>query len=138
MTNHFDPITNASVTVRIEGKPVPKGRPRFSRNGGVFTPKTTADFEKKVALAWRDKYGDRSFTGQVEAFFYFGTIYDYKQDIDNLVKSVLDGLQNGGAFVNGDEQVYKVTASKYPTTKDEQHTIVVLRNIIPGVTVVDG
>jgi crossover junction endodeoxyribonuclease RusA len=138
VSNHFDPITNASVTVRIEGKPVPKGRPRFSRNGGVFTPKTTADFEKKVALAWRDKYGDRSFTGKVEAFLYFGTIYDYKQDIDNLVKSVLDGLQNGGAFVNSDEQVYKVTASKYPSAKDEQHTIVVLRNIIDGVTVING
>jgi crossover junction endodeoxyribonuclease RusA len=138
VSNHFDPITNASVTVRIEGKPVPKGRPRFSRNGGVFTPKTTADFEKKVALAWRDKYGDRSFTGKVEAFLYFGTIYDYKQDIDNLVKSVLDGLQNGGAFVNSDEQVYKVTASKYPSAKDEQHTIVVLRNIVDGVTVING
>ena len=136
--NEFNPISGASITIRIEGKPVPKGRPRFSRNGGVFTPATTVEYENRIAQAWREKYGDKCFTGKVEAFLYFGSVYDYKQDIDNLVKSALDGIQKGGAFANGDEQVYKITASKFPASKDEQHTIIVLRNIISGVSVVNG
>jgi Holliday junction resolvase RusA-like endonuclease len=80
-----------------------------------------------VADAWREQRGDLALTGQLEAFLYFGTVGHLKQDIDNLVKSALDGLQRAGAFVNGDEQVYKITASKFPATREEQHTIIVLR-----------
>lgn len=138
MTEYFDPISYASITIRVDGKPVPKGRPRMSRNGGVFTPKTTVDYENKIAQAWRDRFGDRTFAGKVEVFLYFGTKFDYKQDVDNLAKSALDGLQKGGAFEKGDEQVYKLTASKFPTVDAEQHTIIVVRNLPTGVTVVNG
>jgi crossover junction endodeoxyribonuclease RusA len=116
-----------TISVRITGKPVPKGRPRFSKFGGVYTPATTVEYENRVADAWREQRGDLALTGQLEAFLYFGTVGHVKQDIDNLVKSALDGLQRAGAFVNGDEQVYKITASKFPATREEQHTIIVLR-----------
>lgn len=129
MSERFDPISYASMTIRIDGKPVPKGRPRMSRNGGVFTPKTTVDYENKIAAAWREKFGDRAFGGKVEVFLYFGSKFDYKQDVDNLAKSALDGLQKGGAFANGDEQVYRLIASKFPATDDKQHTIIVIRNL---------
>lgn len=115
------------ISVRITGKPVPKGRPRFSKFGGVYTPATTVEYENRVADAWREQRGDLALAGQLEAFLYFGTVSHIKQDIDNLVKSALDGLQRAGAFVNGDEQVYKITASKFPATREEQHTIIVLR-----------
>jgi len=118
---------DSTISIRVTGKPVPKGRPRFTRYGGVYTPATTVEYETRVANAWREQRGDLSLGGQLEAFIYFGTINHAKQDIDNLVKSTLDGLQNAGAFVNGDEQIYKVTASKYPATREEQHTIIVLR-----------
>jgi crossover junction endodeoxyribonuclease RusA len=113
--------------VRIDGKPVPKGRPRFTKFGGVYTPATTVEFEERVAAAWKLTYGDLSLGGQLHAFLYFGTQNHAKQDLDNLVKSALDGLQRAGAFTNGDEQVYKVTASKFPATRDEQHTIIILK-----------
>ncbi len=115
------------VTIRVYGKPVPKGRPRFSRYGGVYSPATTVEYENRVADAWREQQGDLSLGGKLEAFLYFGSYNHVKQDIDNLAKSALDGLQKAGAFTNGDEQIYKLTASKYPTTRDEQHTIIVLK-----------
>jgi Holliday junction resolvase RusA-like endonuclease len=116
-----------SVSIRIQGHPVAKERPRVTRHGGTFTPKATVEYETTIAKAWRDQYGDLQLGGKLEAFLYFGSFTDVKQDVDNLAKSALDGLQKGGAFVNGDEQVYKLTASKYPTTRDEEHTIIVLR-----------
>jgi hypothetical protein len=78
----------------IHGKPVPKGRPRFARNGGVYTPKTTADYEKRIAEAWRDKYGDK----QVEPHNLVIHVDVYTKrystsDVDNFLKVAMDGLQ---------------------------------------------
>jgi len=115
------------LSIRVDGKPVPKGRPRFSKYGGVYTPATTVEYENRVADAWKATYGDLSLGGKLQAFMYFGSYNHVKQDIDNLAKSALDGLQRAGAFVNGDEQVYKLTASKFPTTREEEHTIIVLK-----------
>lgn len=115
------------LSIRVDGKPVPKGRPRFSKYGGVYTPATTVEYENRVADAWKQSYGDLSLGGKLQAFMYFGSYNHVKQDIDNLAKSALDGLQRAGAFVNGDEQVYKLTASKFPTTRDEEHTIIILK-----------
>ena len=120
-------LGNHKMSIRVDGKPVPKGRPRFSKFGGVYTPPTTVEYENRVAAAWKATYGDLSLGGQLQAFLYFGSYNHVKQDIDNLVKSALDGLQRAKAFTNGDEQIYKVTASKFPATRDEQHTIIILK-----------
>jgi Holliday junction resolvase RusA-like endonuclease len=42
------------VNFMVEGTPVPKGRPRFARRGkfvSTYSPKTTVDYETKVAEA---------------------------------------------------------------------------------------
>ena len=36
------------LTFTIKGPGVPKGRPRFTRQGRAYTPKATEDFEKWV------------------------------------------------------------------------------------------
>lgn len=84
----------------IDGKPVPKGRPRFARNGGVYTPKTTADYEKRIAAAWREKYGDK----QLDSYglTIHVDVYTSKyttSDVDNFLKIAMDGLQ-GVAYQN--------------------------------------
>lgn len=84
----------------ISGKPVPKGRPRFSKFGGVYTPKTTSDYEKRIAQAWREKYGDK----QVEPLNLRIHVDVYLKryttsDVDNFLKIAMDGLQ-GVAFEN--------------------------------------
>jgi Holliday junction resolvase RusA-like endonuclease len=84
----------------IYGKPVPKGRPRFARNGGVYTPKTTADYEKRIAQAWRDKYGDERYEGNNLRIHV--DVYTSKyttSDVDNFLKIAMDGLQ-GVAYEN--------------------------------------
>lgn len=114
---------NYSITV--PGRPVAKERPRLARNGGVYTPAKTVAYEIDIANAWYEKYGATELEGNLEVWCYFATDRHGKQDVDNLAKSVLDGLQRGRAFMSGDHQVYKVTASKYPGK--ELQTIIVVR-----------
>lgn len=102
----------------IPGRPVPKGRPRMSRTGGVYTPKTTAEYEKAVARSWYLAYGDRALEGRLRLLVNVHTDRHQKQDVDNLAKSVLDGMQRGGAFAEGDQQVYSLTVVKYPATTE--------------------
>ncbi len=84
----------------ISGKPVPKGRPRFARNGGVYTPKTTSDYEKRIAQAWREKYGDKRVEEKNLVIHVDVYLKRYSTtDVDNLLKIAMDGLQ-GVAFEN--------------------------------------
>ena len=116
------------ITIRVTGSPVPKGRPRFTRYGGIMTPRRTADYENKIAIAFMEQHPNVVFSGPVEIFCYFGTKRHSVKDLDNLEKSVWDGLQKGGAFAVGDSQIYASHASKYPPV-DEEGIIVVIRNL---------
>jgi Holliday junction resolvase RusA-like endonuclease len=102
----------------IAGRAVPKGRPRITRSGGVYTPKTTVDYEKIVATAWNDTYGMLALNGQLRVSINIHTDRHAKQDVDNLAKSILDGMQRAGAFAHGDEQVYSLGVIKHPATTD--------------------
>lgn len=119
------------LTVYTE--PVPKGRPRFTRQGHAYTPKKTAEYEKLIADCWRMSFMDL-FTGtlKVRITFYMPipksmTKADKvaaiakelcpakKPDIDNLIKTVLDGL-NEVAFWD-DRQIVSIYANKYYSTE---------------------
>jgi len=90
----------------------------MTRSGGVYTPKTTVDYEKLVATAWNDTYGMLALNGKLRVTINIHTDRHAKQDVDNLAKSILDGMQRAGAFAQGDEQVYSLGAIKHPTEKD--------------------
>jgi hypothetical protein len=108
----------------IPGKPLPKERPRVAPHGGVYTPKQTADEEKRLAAFWHDLAVppweglcgvDLMYTpeGTDVRIFDFNIILKSKHprgDLDNLIKLTLDGLQRGGAF--DDRQVYSIAAEK--------------------------
>jgi len=84
----------------ISGKPQPKQRPRLGRNNRTYTPIETVDYEKRIAEAWRDKYGDK----QVEPrnLVIHVDVYTKRystSDVDNFLKIAMDGLQ-GVAFEN--------------------------------------
>jgi Holliday junction resolvase RusA-like endonuclease len=85
----------------------------MTRTGGVYTPKTTVDFEKHVAEAWNTQVGMLSMSGDLRVVIHVYTDRAAKQDVDNLAKSVLDGLQRGGAFSVGDEQVKTLCVTKH-------------------------
>jgi Holliday junction resolvase RusA-like endonuclease len=101
---------------RIDGRAVPKGRPRMTKMGGVYTPKTTVDYEKLVAAAWNDNYGMLALNGRLRVTINVHTDRHAKQDVDNLAKSILDGMQRAGAFSEGDEQVYSLGVVKHAAT----------------------
>lgn len=129
-----------TIKFTVPGIPTPKGRPRFRQAGNhvqTYTPYKTVLFENRVMHSYyeyRRTHPDidldtmRSKPLRVEMRFYMpvpkGTskknmelMYsddikpDKRPDIDNLAKSVLDGL-NGIAYVD-DKQIVSLNCSKH-------------------------
>lgn len=134
------------VTLYIDGRPVPKGRPRVTRHG-TYTPKSTQSFESAIRAAWL-KCGKKPFEDgealdvMVNAYFPIpsGTAkikrqklhlapYLKRGDIDNIIKAVLDAL-NGYAYKD-DSAVYSVYGRKI-YTMGEPFTAVTIRSVEDG------
>ena len=94
----------------VPGEPVAKQRPRFQsrRRGGTFTPEKTTNWEHEVRSAWEQAGLPRlegSFL-KVSAEFQRGGAWIWVEetewpravglrgDVDNYLKSILDGLQD--------------------------------------------
>ncbi len=79
----------------IPGPPIAKQRPRRAAAGHWYTPRRTVEFEETVA--WSAKAAgvkldpEKRYTLTLR--FYLST---FTRDVDNLAKSVLDGLQRMG------------------------------------------
>lgn len=97
--------------IRVPGDPVPKGRPRRARNGSFYTPKRTTDYEELVAWSWKQTR-IKPLAGPVSVRLDFIMATARRVDLDNLVKSVLDGLTLGGAWAD-DSQVVRLEARKH-------------------------
>lgn len=115
------------VDFTIPSAPVPKSRPRFNTNTGrAFTDDKTRIFESLVSLAYGARhYFDDNYIRIIMKFKFEvpksyskkkridaleGKIRPTKADIDNYIKSVLDGL-NGKAFKD-DRYIYAILAEK--------------------------
>lgn len=123
----------------VNGEPIAKQRPKVVNTCGfahAYTPQKTLDYEHYVAWCFTQSYPNATPLTQpleVEIIFSFGlNKNDYtpkgkltknglkklngelfpttKKDVDNLIKSVLDGL-NGIAYKD-DKQVIKIKAFK--------------------------
>lgn len=119
----------------IPGKCIPKGRPRFTMDGNVYTPKRTADYEdlvkttaklnikepiegplkvtiiveQKMPKSWSKKRKQRVIDGE--------ELVMSVQDLDNMVKSVTDGL-NKIAYKD-DRQIIRIVAEKKYSEVDQ-------------------
>ena len=132
-----------NVKFSIPGPAQAKQRPRINRQTGrVYTPNATHKYEKLV----KECYGDRHFFDSqyisVKITFKFsipksyskaeyyealiGDIRPKKADIDNYIKSVLDGL-NGVAFTD-DRYICHLEAEKV-YTEGEAETIVEINSM---------
>ena len=114
------------VYIHIPIRPVPKGRPRRARNGGMFTDPKTRAFERDVAFYGRDAMALRGMMpieGPIraevileddEVGVYIEPIDVEKSklrgDADNYAKAVLDAL-NGIAFMD-DRQIQELKVVK--------------------------
>ena len=113
--------------LKVNIKPHPKVRPRFYK-GVAYNPKSNKDYEELISSSYLiqgNKYFEENFI-KIKMLFEFevpksynqkkrsealrGSLRPSKNDLDNLVKSVLDGL-NGVAFKD-DRQVYIIEAEK--------------------------
>lgn len=105
----------------IEGRPTPKGRPRMTKTGHVYTPEST----RRAEAAVRDAYRGPKFDGLVSVMLSISKdgvgleIHeltpehksDLRGDLDNYAKTVLDAL-NGVAWED-DKQVTQIVMRKY-------------------------
>lgn len=130
------------IRFTIPGPAKAKERPRINRNTGrIFTPNATHKYEKLV----KEAYGDRHFFDKeyisIKIIFKFevpksysktkhsealrGILRPSRADIDNYIKSVLDGL-NKVAY-SDDKYIYKIEAEKL--FAEESETIVEIKNM---------
>ena len=114
------------MIIEIPGKPQPKQRPRLGYGGKAYTPEPTQAFEKRVKhhakMAGATPVSGPVHVDITSVFSMPKSLAKYRKaaldgqphtnrpDLDNLVKSVLDGL-NGVAF-DDDAQVHSVSARK--------------------------
>lgn len=114
--------TSDEFSFVVPGRPQPKGRPRMSRKGRVYTPKETVLAEKSYIVAVGEN--PPVFDGPVSVEMTFCkestyiTVRSLKEwqtplrgDLDNYVKLCLDGCQRAGIIPN-DRFVMRLEAVK--------------------------
>lgn len=102
------------MKIVIEGEPVPKARPRKG-NGNFYTPAKSKAYEDLVA--WH-VMGKPTFEGDLLVrVIFFCSPRKTQPDLDNLLKSLLDGLQKGGLF-RDDVQVAQIEAMRLTTERN--------------------
>ena len=126
------------VHFMIPGRPVGKGRPRFTKNGHCWTPDKTVEYERYIKLSYWNKYGHRKYEADkalaVDIVLYYPrpkSMAKYKRlkaqkgvlrptvkpDVDNVIKAILDAL-NGLAFED-DRQIVQVECEKWYDITEE-------------------
>jgi len=137
------------VSFVIKGIPKVKQRPRFaSRKGKIitYTPKTTAHFENLVKLHAEQAF-IKPLSGPISLAIRFHLprpkrmiwktkpmpeVYsDKRPDIDNLAKSVIDGL-NGIVFVDDGQIADLHVTKKYHAGNEEPKTIIIVDPVREG------
>jgi len=91
------------VHFRVRGNPTPKARPRRGRGGQFYTPKKTKQYETWVKASFMSVYEpvlDAKHNWEVDIEVCYTK---WCGDIDNIMKSLLDGL-NGVLWMD-DKQV---------------------------------
>jgi Holliday junction resolvase RusA-like endonuclease len=116
------------VTYSVEGDPVGKQRPRFSR-GRTYTPKKTVDYESLIAskasqamgsseplqtpvaiFIWISHVIPASYSKKRKEACLNGLDWPKKPDLDNVAKVFLDAMN--GIVYKDDVQVVKLRVSK--------------------------
>ena len=107
----------------VLGKPQPKQRPRMTKSGHVYTPKQTKEYENIVGwtarTVFKDNPSEQPFKVVLDIYLKLpqrtthleGSWCMKNIDIDNVAKSVLDGL-NGIVWLD-DKQVVELSIRKY-------------------------
>jgi len=124
------------IEFKVQGKPQPKQRPRFS-NGHVYTPSKTKSYESIVGWKCREVYKrppiDKPVTVSLEINLALpkrtkDKVGDWcmkNTDIDNVGKVILDSL-NGIAYLD-DKQLVELNVTKKWNSSD--YVVVKIREV---------
>ena len=99
-----------SFSLVFNERPKAKARPRATKTGHVYTPKTTAEAEKRIAAAWEEADGPMFDGAVVTVYQSPHSAKTLTGDIDNYVKLTCDAL-NGVAWED-DKQIVRLMAVK--------------------------
>jgi Holliday junction resolvase RusA-like endonuclease len=126
------------IDLWVAGTPKPAERPRMTRRGRAYTPAATLEAEDAVATAYRRLWrGAEPLTGPLSLVVDYSPdghrihLWEWpatasspmRGDVDNYLKTTMDGLQKAGAFLN-DKQVVSVWARKWSSTDDIENMLV--------------
>lgn len=119
-----------TIILTIPGKPFGKQRPRVTKTGIAYTPQETVNYENFIKLLYMQKYRDLKLEGPlrmiIRAFYKIPKSASRKDkelmeqniirptkkpDVDNIVKVVLDAL-NDLAYED-DRQIVELYVSKF-------------------------
>lgn len=119
-----------------------KGRPRLTKSGHAFTDEKTRNYEnlvKLLAMEAMKKAGvtptDKPVKATINAFFEIpksytkkkvqaiinGELKPAKPDVDNIIKSLLDGCNK--IIFKDDVQIYAISATKSYITNLEKYGV---------------
>jgi Holliday junction resolvase RusA-like endonuclease len=121
------------IMFTVYGHPVAKGRPRFSTRGKfpvAYTPEKTKTYESEVGMMAKVAMGaSKALEGALEAFIYVtfpvpasyskkrteACLNDFEKhtkrpDLDNVIKSVIDGMDK--IVFDNDSQITSIHATK--------------------------
>lgn len=129
------------VEFTVPGPAKAKERPRVGKGGRIYTPNGTHKYEKLVKNIYQEKgiyFFDKEYIS-VKIIFWFeipksynkakhqaaaeGFLRPSRADIDNYIKSVLDGL-NKVAY-SDDRYIYKIEAEKRYTEYEARTDIII-------------
>lgn len=132
------------IQITVPGVPVPKARPRITRTGHAYTPKRTAEYEKRISLfagremringiqplekairltvtavfavpkSWTKAKREKALSG--------GLKHTSRPDLSNIVKSVEDALN--GVVYDDDSQICGIQCIK--TYGEEPRTEIIV------------
>jgi len=104
-----------ALSLTIPGKPQPKERARRRRNGRWVTPTATRNYEKQVcSVAGAEMLVQRHpgfGAAQVKVTIQVYWPDKRRRDVDNVAKSILDGMTKAGVW-DDDAQVVELVVRK--------------------------
>jgi Holliday junction resolvase RusA-like endonuclease len=113
-----------TATFFVQGKPIPKARPRVTRRG-TYTPLATREWEQAVRVAYQQQCRTVYFDAETPLRFTAEIVCSGKGaqalirgDVDNFGKAIKDAL-NLCAYKD-DAQIVESTVTKRRANKGEQ------------------
>lgn len=130
MTN--SPIISLSYNLAA----VPKGRPRVAVKGrfpSLYTPKRTAEFEAEIAIQTK-KQQSHDVPFSADTRLSVGILIKTSRkagDVDNLAKSILDGIVKAETVMVDDAQIDVLCVTRRFVKKGQELITVLIRPVGP-------